>query len=85
MLAVPQLRRNEDVLAVDTGLLDTGPDFGFVAVDSGTVDVRVPVAEGDFHGLLNFVRSGEPGAEADGWNGGAGVESEGLKELLRAC
>lgn len=62
---VPQLGRDEDVLAGNAGVLDARSDLILVAVNEGSIDMLVASLEGLCDGLLDLSRLGLPGAEAE--------------------
>jgi len=76
VLGVPKLAGDEDLLAVDTRLLDTGADLCFVAVDGSAVNVAITLLERLGDCILDFFGRCLPCAEAHGRDLGSCVEGE---------
>ena len=66
----------EYFLARYTSIANPPPYFRLVAVDGGTVDMAISLAQGDLDGALDFVWCSLPGAEANGGDLRAGVQGE---------
>jgi hypothetical protein len=62
----------------NTGVLDAVADFLLVFVGGGSINVAVAVLESNLDGVADLVGLGLPGSQADGGDGGAGVELERL-------
>lgn len=78
MPGIVQLRRQPYLIPWNARVFDTLPDFGFVAICKGCVDVTVTFLESDLDGVAHFVRFALPGAQANCWDLVTGVEREGL-------
>lgn len=80
VVRAPQLGGDEQLLALDNpgvnGLLDALADLVLVAVAQRSVDVAVADLDGVGDGSGDFARTGLPGAQAQSWDLGAGVELE---------
>lgn len=68
MLGVPQLRGNEDILALQTrniliGTLDARSNLALVLVNRSQVQMTVSRLEGLVNGLSYLARGGLPGAK----------------------
>lgn len=73
---VVELGGEPDLGARDTRVLDAVADFLLVAVGGGSVNVTVARLEGNLDGVTDLVGLGLPGSQANGGDGGAGVELE---------
>src|SRR5690606_16326436 len=74
LVAVPQLRRDPQLLARDARLRDRAADAHLVAVDGGGVDVAVADLERVAHDPLRLVRIHPEHPEAELGDRGAVVE-----------
>lgn len=79
---VIELSGKPDILTRHSRVLDSKPDFSFIAIGKGSVDVTVPLTECDLDRLLDFVRLRLPCPETEGGDLVAGVEGEGFPGVM---
>ena len=82
MPRIVQFGRQPYLLSGNTGIFDTQPDFAFIAVGKGGIDVTVALFQSNFDRVTHLVGLTLPGAQTDGWNLVTGVEGEGLPALI---
>jgi hypothetical protein len=84
MPGVVQLGGEPDLLAGHAGILDTGTDFGLVAVSQRGVNVAVASQERIADSDTDLIRLGLPCSKTDGGDLVAGVKGVGLPIERRA-
>jgi len=81
MKRTPQLPRNKQLLplhyAPAHNVRQRSADFVFILVAERAVDVSVAALDGVYNRRFDFAGRGLPGSEAEGGDGGAGVEGDG--------
>ncbi len=78
MPSIVKFRGQPYLVSWNAGVFDALPNLGLIAIRQSGVDVTVSFLKCDFDGIADFVRLALPCPEANGWDFGTSVESEGL-------
>lgn len=73
---VVQLGGQPYFTARNPGVPNALPDFCFVPIGEGSIDVAVADLKGVFDSFGNDIRGTLPGSETDGWDLVAGIKKE---------
>ena len=81
MPRIVQFGRQPYLLSGNAGVFDAKPNFAFIPIGKGSVDVTVAFFQSNFDSVTHLVGLTLPGAQTDGWNLVPGIEGEGLAAL----
>ena len=83
MPRVVQLRRQPYFFSGNTGVFDAQPNFAFIPVGKGSIDVTVAFFQSNLDSVTHLVGLTLPRAQTDGRNLVTGIEGEGLPALIQ--